>query len=107
MAALSEQPHRSLRLSTLAVLADGYLSRLSQVVTRLERRGFDERSPDPEDGRYTVGHLTDAGGDKVVATAPGHVEEVRQLRAIGDRVNRVIEGGDPAASYRRCRPPSC
>lgn len=104
MAALSEQPDRALRLSTLAALADGSLSRLSQVVARLERRGFVERSPDPDDGRYTVGHLTDAGWDKVVATAPGHVEEVRrlvfdpltasqvrQLRTIGDRVNRAVD----------------
>ena len=104
MAALSERADRSLRMSTLAALADGSLSRLSQVVARLERRGFVARAPDPDDGRYTVAHLTDSGWEKVVATAPGHVEEVRrlvldpltaaqvrQLRAIGDRVNRTID----------------
>jgi len=103
MAALSEQDDRSLRMSTLASFADGSLSRLSQVVTRLERRGYVERFPDPDDGRYTLARLTDAGWDKVVATAPGHVEEVRRLvldpltaaqvralRSIGDRVNRAI-----------------
>lgn len=104
MAGLSEQPDRSLRMSTLASYADGSLSRLSQVVARLEAHGWVERSPDPTDGRYTVARLTDAGWDKVVATAPGHVEEarrlvfdpltatqVRQLRAIGERINRTIE----------------
>lgn len=104
LAALSEQDDRRLRMSTLASFADGSLSRLSQVVARLERRSWVERSPDPDDGRYTVAHLTDAGWDKVVASAPGHVEEVRrlvldpltttqvrQLRAIGDRVNRAID----------------
>ncbi|GAA1478227.1 MarR family winged helix-turn-helix transcriptional regulator [Nocardioides aestuarii] len=106
MAALSEQQTRSLRMSTLAGFADGSLSRLSQVVARLEGRGYVERSPDPDDGRYTVAHLTDAGWEKVVATAPAHVEEVRrlvldpltaaqvkQLRAIGDRINRAIDPG--------------
>ena len=104
MAALSEQDGKRLRMSTLASFADGSLSRLSQVVSRLEARGYVERSPDPDDGRYTVAHLTDAGWDKIVATAPSHVEEVRrlvldpltaaqvkQLRAIGDRINAAID----------------
>ncbi|MFF1874472.1 hypothetical protein [Kitasatospora herbaricolor] len=30
-------------------------------------------------GRYTLAVLTDAGWDKVAATAPGHVAEVRRL----------------------------
>lgn len=104
LAALSERDDRSLRMSTLASYADGSLSRLSQVVARLEGRGFVERSPDPDDGRYTVARLTDAGWDKIVASAPAHVEEVRrlvldpltpaqveQLRAIGDRINGAID----------------
>lgn len=104
LAALSERDDRSLRMSTLASYADGSLSRLSQVVARLEGRGFVERSPDPDDGRYTVARLTDAGWDKIVASAPAHVEEVRrlvldpltaaqvkQLRAISDRINRAID----------------
>ena len=104
LAGLSEQDDRALRMSTLASFAYGSLSRLSQVVARLERRGYVERRPDPDDGRYTVAHLTDAGWDKVVATAPAHVEEVRrlvldpltatqvrQLRAIGERVNHAID----------------
>ena len=37
------------------------------------------RRPDPEDGRATLAVLTDAGWAKVVATAPGHVDEVRRL----------------------------
>ena len=62
------------------------------------------RTPDPVDGRYTLAILTDAGWGKVVATAPGHVEEVRrlvfdpltkaqqrQLRDIGRRVMRAID----------------
>ena len=79
MSALSESPERTLRMSDLAALADGSLSRLSQVVTRLENNGWVRRSPDPTDGRYTLATLTDTGMAKVVDAAPGHVREVRRV----------------------------
>src|SRR5215510_14327729 len=104
LAGLSMSPERTRRMSDLAAFAEGSLSRLSQVVTRLENRGWIRRTPDPTDGRYTLASLTDDGWDKVVATAPGHVEEVRrlvfdpltkaqqrQLRAIGERINRAVD----------------
>lgn len=78
LASLSEAPERSLRMSQLAYLADGSLSRLSQVVARLERRGWVLRRPDPHDGRITLATLTDDGWDFVVRIAPGHVGAVRQ-----------------------------
>ena len=61
MAGLSGAPGRTLRMSVLAFLAEGSLPRLSQVVTRLEDKGWVRRSPDPADGRYTLALLTDAG----------------------------------------------
>lgn len=76
---ISEAPDRRLRMSELAYLANGSLSRLSNVVKRFEQRGWVERSPDPEDGRFTIAALTDAGFDVVVAAAPVHVRSVRQL----------------------------
>ena len=76
---ISEAPGRRLRMSKLAFLANGSLSRLSNVVKRFEQRGWAERSPDPEDGRYTVAALTDAGYEVVVAAAPVHVRSVREL----------------------------
>lgn len=79
LATLSEAPSRTLRMSELAALANGSLSRLSQVVARLEQRQWACRAPDPADGRYTLATLTDSGYEKVVATAPGHVREVRRL----------------------------
>ena len=79
MSVLSEAADRTRRMSELAALADGSLSRLSQVVARLEKKGWVHRSPDPTDGRYTLATLTDAGWQKVVETAPGHVEEVRRV----------------------------
>src|SRR4051794_39344159 len=79
LAGLSEAPERTLRMSRLAVRASGSLARLSHGVARLERRGWVVRRPCPEDGRYTNATLTDAGWEKIVATAPGHVETVRRL----------------------------
>jgi DNA-binding MarR family transcriptional regulator len=79
LAGLSEAPDRTMRMSRLAVLANGSLSRLSHVVKRLENRGWVVRRPCPEDGRFTNATLTDDGWDKVVAAAPGHVDTVRRL----------------------------
>ena len=107
LAMLSERPTRTARMSELAGLANGSLSRLSHVARRLEGQGLITREACPGDGRATNAVLTDAGYAKVVATAPGHVETVRrlvfdaltpeqcaQLHAIGSQVlDRVTSGG--------------
>jgi DNA-binding MarR family transcriptional regulator len=79
LANLSEAPGRTLRMSDLAALASGSLSRLSHVVSRLESRGWVRREPCPGDGRFINAVLTTDGWAKVVATAPGHVAAVRKL----------------------------
>jgi len=76
---LSERDDRRLAMSKLAKLASASLSRLSHVVARLESQGWVRRERDPEDGRVQIAVLTDAGWDKVVASAPGHAEAVQQL----------------------------
>ena len=111
MAMLSMSPERTMRMSEVAALANGALPRLSRTVDRLEKRGWVIRRPDPQDGRSTLAVLTDAGWDKVVATAPAHVAEVRrlvfdpltrtqvgQLHEIATRVRRVVhpDGCPPA-----------
>ena len=111
LSGLSMAPDRTLRMSVLAAFAEGSLSRLSQVVARLEKRGWIRRTPDPADGRFTLASLTDTGMDKVVATAPGHVTEVRRLvfdaltgaqqrhlRTIGRRIVGGIDPDDPSLS---------
>ncbi|MGA9873626.1 MAG: MarR family transcriptional regulator [Rhodococcus sp. (in: high G+C Gram-positive bacteria)] len=75
---ISEAPELRLRMSQLAYLTNGSLSRLSNVVKRFEQRGWVERSPDPDDGRYTMAALTPAGYEVVEAAAPTHVRAVRQ-----------------------------
>ena len=78
LALLSEAKDRRLRLSHLAAQSDASLSRLSHVVTRLEKRGLVRRAPCSEERRATDAVLTEAGMALVVATAPGHVAEVRR-----------------------------
>jgi DNA-binding MarR family transcriptional regulator len=107
LAALSGAPGQTLRMSELAALAEGSLSRLSQVVARLERRGWVRRTPDPDDGRYTLAILTEDGLGKLTAAAPGHVRQVRrlifdpltkaqvrQLTSISRRIARAISPQD-------------
>ena len=76
---VSEAPDRRIRMSELAFLANGSLSRLSNVVKRFEQRGWMTRSPDPDDGRYTIAHLTPAGYRLVVEAAPIHMKAVREI----------------------------
>ncbi len=76
---VSEAPERRLRMSELAHLANGSLSRLSNVARRFEQRGWLRRFPDPEDGRVTIAELTEAGFAVVEAAAPVHVRSVREL----------------------------
>ena len=78
MAMLSEAPHRTLRMTSLASATNSTLPRLSHVVSRLEKRGYVDRAPCPEDRRATNATLTEEGWRKVVATAPGHVNTVRE-----------------------------
>lgn len=108
MSWLSMAPDRRLRMGELAELARGSLSRLSNVVKRLEQRGFVQRAPDPTNGRYTVAMLTDGGWNKVVCAAPGHVRAVRHyvldplttsqiadLQEIGGSISGRIRGAEP------------
>ncbi|HYP46452.1 MAG TPA: MarR family winged helix-turn-helix transcriptional regulator [Propionibacteriaceae bacterium] len=117
LTALSEAPERTLRLSEVAALAEGSLPRLSQVVSRLERRGWVRRTPDPTDGRFTLAVLTEEGWDQVVAIAPGHVEAVRrhvfdpltksqqrQLRAIAQRISATTAAANTCSQDRQGLP---
>jgi DNA-binding MarR family transcriptional regulator len=106
---LDRVPERTMRMSELAECTASSLSRLSNVVTRLEKRGWLRRTPDPA-GRGTLAILTDEGSAEAVADAPGHVNEVRrlvfdpltkaqqrQLREIGRRILQAVDAGGRTA----------
>ncbi len=108
LSALSEAPEHTLRMSELARMSSGSLSRLSHVVSRMESRGWVRREPCPGDGRFINAVLTPDGWAKIVETAPGHVaavrrllvdvlspEELRTLGAISSQVLSGIDGNVP------------
>ncbi len=100
LAMLSNSPERTLRMSSLAVLTNASLSRLSHLVKRLEERGLVRREPDPTDGRFTHAILTEEGFRTLAEAAPGHVAHVRslvidvlspeQLRRVGRAADRIM-----------------
>jgi DNA-binding MarR family transcriptional regulator len=97
MAMLSEAEGHFLPMSELAARTSSSLSRLSHVVSKLEKRGWLERRPHPRDARVTTAHLSDDGMATLVSLAPGHVEAVRAkfLDALTDRdVNDLARIGE-------------
>lgn len=97
MAMLSEAEGHFLPMSELAARTSSSLSRLSHVVSKLEKRGWLERRPHPRDARVTTAHLSDDGMATLVSLAPGHVEAVRTkfLDALTDRdVNDLARIGE-------------
>ena len=79
LSSLSMAEGRQRRMSDLAVQANASPSRVSNVVSRLEAQGWVTRQTQEHDRRSTIATLTEAGWDKVVAAAPGHVAAVRRL----------------------------
>lgn len=108
LAGLSMAAGRTLRMSDLAEFTQGTPARLSNVVARLEKRGWVRRTPDPADGRCTLAILTEQGWAKVAESAPGHVEQVRRLvfdpltkanqRQLRQISRRILGAVDPGGS---------
>lgn len=107
LAMLSESPEWTMRMSSLAEVTNASLSRLSHLVKRLERRGYLRREPDPTDGRFTNGILTEQGFQTLAEAAPGHVAHVRSLvidvlspehlRRLGRDADRIMSRIDTSA----------
>jgi DNA-binding MarR family transcriptional regulator len=108
LACLSQSPQRMMRMSSMAVLTNASLSRLSRVVKRLEDRGLVRREADPSDGRFTNAILTDEGFRTIEAAAPAHVAHVRslvidvlspeQLRRLGSAAERILSRIDTTST---------
>lgn len=105
LAMVSEAPDRTLPMGRLARRTNATLPRLSHVVRRLEDRGLVRRLTAPDDGRVTLATLTDAGWERVVAAAPGHVDTVRntvfdglsrrQVGQLSDIAGAMLDRLDP------------
>ena len=96
MALLTEEPGHRLQLSELAFKANASLSRLSHVVTKLERLGWAHReSVRGRRGAHAV--LTDEGFRKVQSITPGYLDAVRTLVFDGlddERTAELVELGE-------------
>jgi DNA-binding MarR family transcriptional regulator len=113
LAMLSEQRSRSLQMSELAAVSNSSLSRLSNVVKRLEQRGLVRREADSRDRRCIRAVLTESGMRTVVQAAPRHVEAVRdlvidalspvQLRHLHEAHERILTRLDPHATTHPAR----
>jgi DNA-binding MarR family transcriptional regulator len=117
LSSLSAAEGRTLRMSELAVMASGSLSRLSNAVSRLEQRGWVRRSQDCADGRSTNATLTDTGWELLVQAAPGHVDAVRhfvlepltaaQIRTLQTTGQRILHQISASTGTRGRPAPRC
>ncbi len=100
LATLSDGPQR---ITTLAELEGLAQPTVTQLVKRLEERGWVTRGRDPGDGRVTLVALTDAGAAKVESVRAGYRpvlrsaisdladEELATLRAATDVIGKLVE----------------
>ena len=105
LAMLSEAEGRTRSMSDLARWSNSSLSRLSHVVTRLEKQGWVRRESCSDDRRATNAVLTDEGFAHLAASAPGHVEEVRtqvfdaldaeQVAVMAQSLELILQRVDP------------
>lgn len=107
LAMLSEAPDRSLRMQQLAQILRISQSRTSHAIARIEERGWVCRHPSPDDRRGTVVQLTGSGWDKLIATAPEHVEAVREALFDALTTDQVRELGEICAAVIGHRDANC
>lgn len=101
---LSESPTRSLRMQELADAVLLSKSGLTRLVDRMETAGLVERAPCEDDGRGIMAVLTDAGFDRLRASAPTHAAGVRahfadrlrpgEAAVLAQALSRIAAGDD-------------
>ena len=89
---LTEAPEGQLRLYQLAEELGWEKSRLSHHINRMVQRGLVDKVPCESDRRGAFVVVTDQGRAEIVAAAPGHVADVRELfiDQLTDRQRQVI-----------------
>ena len=101
LAALSDAPHQTLRLTELAEGANLSQSRLTHRLRVLVERGELRISEDPDDRRAKHATLTEAGRRRLEHIAPIHIEDVQRLifdpltaeqtKALADAMSTIAE----------------
>ena len=98
---LSAAPDRQLRMQDLAARVVLSRTRVSRLVSELERVGYIERVPDPDDGRATLARLTPEGRAARREAAPVYLAGIEehfnrhltaaQQDAIAKGLQRVVD----------------
>ena len=98
---LNAAPDRQLRMQDLAARVVLSRTRVSRLVSELERVGYIERVPDPDDGRATLARLTPEGRAARREAAPVYLAGIEehfnrhltaaQQDAIAKGLQRVVD----------------
>lgn len=101
LSTLSEREDHAWGLRDFAAKMHWSRSRLSHHAARMESRGLITRSPDPDDARGSIYHLTPLGLRTLQEAAPTHVTSVRErfldhltrdeLATLGDISRRIAD----------------
>lgn len=105
---LYEAPERRLRMQELADAVLLSKSGITRLVDRMERDGLVSRRRCADDRRGTFAELTDAGHQRLRATAPAHLEGVQryftsllddeEARTLTTLLGRVVQAATPHGS---------
>ncbi|WP_394620211.1 MarR family winged helix-turn-helix transcriptional regulator [Lentzea sp. JNUCC 0626] len=105
---LADAPERTLTMSELAARTNSTPSRLSHLVSRLERRELAVRHRSPDSGRVVLTTLTALGWERVAQATPEHLRAVRELvfsaiepeevDQFGDVLGRLLDRLDPGGA---------
>ena len=74
-----DSPTGSLRMTELADEVVYSRSGLTYQAGQMEKAGWVERGPSPDDDRGVTVTITDAGRERLAKALPGHVEVLREL----------------------------
>lgn len=76
---LTHSKDRAIHMSSLATAISVTPSHLTRIVSRLEKRSLVTRTPDPDDGRFTLVRLAEDGAQLVTVNEVAYVHMVRDL----------------------------
>src|SRR6478609_3195822 len=103
-----DSPTGSLRMTELADEVVYSRSGLTYQAGQMEKAGWVERSPSPDDDRGVTVTITDAGRVRLTQALPGHVEVLRELlfaTLADDDVSTLAGLLEPVLDHMRSLPP--
>jgi len=103
-----DSPTGSLRMTELADEVVYSRSGLTYQADQMEKAGWVERGPSPDDDRGVTVTITDAGRGRLAQALPGHVEVLRELlfaALTDDDVSALAALLEPVLDHMRAAPP--